>query len=300
MTEEAKPSTISHQGRIIQDEIETSASPQQAWEAWVDLEKIAHWFVDRAAGEAKPGGTMTWFFDDFGYVLPFKVVDTVPGRLFVLKWEPPQGLSGIMEVTIESKGASTLIRLVQSGFREGAQWNEEYEGTKSGWKMPLAILKYYLENFFGRPKTVLLILRPASFTFDQLRPYFIEPSQLARWLTASSTAKGVGGIGDGCRLELRDVGTLTGRVLADTGREVTLSWHEMSSTFELKGFSMGPQKMAGIRVMSWNLNPEKAQQLKERLTASVERLAALFPASAAANASAAPTSQFATSHEDNK
>src|SRR5215813_1240915 len=126
MTNEAKPE-LDHQGRVIRAEVETSATRQQAWEAWADPEKIAQWFVDRASGEAKPGGTMTWFFDEFGYQLPYKVVDAQPGKRFVLKWEAPQGRpTGILEVTIERKGGATLVRLVNSGFREDAAWNEEY------------------------------------------------------------------------------------------------------------------------------------------------------------------------------
>ena len=39
----------------------------RAWVAWADPQQIANWFVDRAEGEARPGDTMKWFFDTFGY-----------------------------------------------------------------------------------------------------------------------------------------------------------------------------------------------------------------------------------------
>jgi uncharacterized protein YndB with AHSA1/START domain len=280
MTDETK---FEHKGRTIRAEVETTATPQQAWEAWADPEKIAHWFVDRAAGEAKPGGTMTWFFDEFGYVLPYKVVDATPGKLFVLQWEAAQGgPTGILEVKIERRGGVTLVRLVNSGFREDAAWNEEYEGTVSGWNMSLAILKYYLENHFGRAKRALLLMRPASFAYDQLHSYFVDSSKLGLWLTKSGA---IGNVGDACRLELRDDGKLSGRVLADTGREVTVSWEEIGGTLELKGFSMGPERVVGVRSMTWKLDAEKTERLKEQLNAAVERLAALLPLSAAAGAS---------------
>jgi uncharacterized protein YndB with AHSA1/START domain len=48
--------TFDHKGKLIRAEMQTSLTPEQAWEAWADPEKIAHWFVDRASGEAKPGG----------------------------------------------------------------------------------------------------------------------------------------------------------------------------------------------------------------------------------------------------
>jgi uncharacterized protein YndB with AHSA1/START domain len=281
--------TFEHKGRIIRAEIRTSATPQQAWEAWADPQKIAAWFVDRAAGEAKPGGIMTWFFDDFGYQLPYKVVDAIPGSLFVLKWDPPQGDSGILEVRIAQEGGATIVRLTNSGFREDAKWNDEYEGVNSGWQTALALLKEYLENYFGRSKKTVMILRPASYTHDQLREYFLDPAKLSKWLSVSGA---IGKPGESCELILRDGGKLSGRVLAVTKWEAALSWKEISGALELKGFSMGPQKMLGVRVTLWNSDSAANSGIKARMEAAVERLAAIFPAPAGAAVSSASESQF--------
>jgi hypothetical protein len=200
-----------------------------------------------------------------------------------LKWEAPQGgPTGILEVTIERKGGVTVIRLINSGFREDAAWNEEYEGVVSGWKMSLAILKHYLENYFAREKTSLLLMRPASFSYEQLHSYFVDSSKLALWLTKSGS---IGKVGQACQLEFRDGGTLTGAVLADTEREVTVSWEEIKGTLELKGFSMGPQRVAGVRCITWRSTEEQTQRLKKQLNEAVERLAALLPAHGAEAAS---------------
>jgi uncharacterized protein YndB with AHSA1/START domain len=277
----AQEKSFDHKGRMIRAEIETSATPLQAWEAWADPEKIAQWFTDRASGgEAKPGGTMAWFFDKFGYALPYTVLDAEPGKLFVLKWEPPQGDTGILEVRIEQQGGTTLVKLINSGFREDAAWNDEYEGVASGWKMALAILKHYLENHFARAKTMILVLRPASFNYEQLREYFLDESKLARWLTTSGS---IGKVGDSCELKLRDDGMLHGQVLAVTRREVTVSWKEIGGTLELKGFSMGPQRLLGVRIFSWRLNASEAKKIENQIEAAVDRLAAFFTVDSAPN-----------------
>jgi uncharacterized protein YndB with AHSA1/START domain len=281
----ADSTDFEHKGRTIRAEIETSATPDQVWEAWADPEKIAQWFVDRATGEAKPGGTMTWFFDKFGYALPYKILDAVPGKLIVFQWDPSQGNPGILEVRIERAGGATIVRLINSGFREDAAWNDEYEGVVSGWKISLAILKFYLENQFRRAKSTILILRPASFAYEQLLKYFLEPAKLSQWLTSSGA---IGNLGEKCELRLTDAGKLTGQVLAVTNREVALSWDEIGGTLELKAFAMGPQHMVCMRVMSWRLNPDETAQLEQKISRAVERLAALFPLpSATSNASAA-------------
>lgn len=267
-----------HRGRVIRTEFRTTATPQQAWEAWADPEKIAQWFTDRATGEAVPGGTITWYFDRFNYVIPYEVLEAVPGERFSIKWSGP-GRVGILEVIIERDGGETLVRLVNSGFQEAAEWDEEYEGVDSGWRTALAILKYYLENHFGQPKADFLALRPASFSYEQLRPYFLEPTKLAQWLTKSGS---MGASGEACHLTLRNGGELNGRVLAITKWEVALSWEEIAGTLELKGFSMGPQRMVGIRGLSWKLPPAEMKQVEDRMGTALERLAGLLGSAAAA------------------
>jgi uncharacterized protein YndB with AHSA1/START domain len=281
----ANSTSFEYKGRMIRAEMTTSATPEQAWEAWADPEKIAQWFVDRATGEAKRGGTMTWFFDKFGYVIPYKILDAVSGELIVYKWEPPEGLPGILEVRIAREGGATAVRVIQSGFREGAEWDDEYQGVNSGWKIALGILKFYLENHFACGKTMTLVFRPSKFAYEQVLKYFLEPAKLAQWLSVSGA---IGKSGEKCELVLRDAGRLTGRVLAITDREVMLAWDEVGGVLELKAFPMGQQRVVGVRVMSWGLNAEEIAQLEKKMSAAVERLAALFTARAAAGGAPLP------------
>lgn len=271
-----------HKGRMLQADIRTKVTPEQVWEAWADPQKIAQWFVDRAQGEAKAGNVVTWFFDDFGFQLPYKVLKAEPGKSYVLKWEPPGGPSGIHEVRIEREGGETVMRMIESGFKEGAEWDEEYEGVKSGWQNALAILKYYLENYFGEDRRLALVMRPASFEYAQIAPYFQDEGKLATWLTKSGA---IGNQGEKCNLALRDGGRLTGEVIARTGREAAISWQEMAGVLELKAFSMGPQRVAGVRLMSWWSEEVKFLNAVGAMNDAVERLVAQFPARAGSSGS---------------
>ena len=281
----ANPTSFEHKGRVIRTEMKTSATPEQVWEAWADPEKIAQWFVDRATGEAKPGGTMTWYFDKFGYAIPNQIVDAMSGKRIVFKWEPPEGNPRILEVRIEREGGATMVRLVNSGFREDAAWDEEYEGVSSGWKMAMAILKFYLENHFAQKKTAIFIFHPAKFAYDEVLKYILEPAKLGQWLT---TAGSIGKVGERCELQLRDARKLTGRVLAITDREVTVSWDEIGGVLELKAFSMGPQRVVCLRAYSWRLNAGEMATIEEKLQQALERLVALFPLGAAAGDATLP------------
>jgi len=271
---------LEHGGRVIRGEIRTSASPEQVWEAWTDPQKISQWFTDRAEGRPEVGTTFMWYFDRFNYALPYTVAAAEPGRQFALRWDQPGSgyPPGLLEITIHREGGETVLRLVNSGFKESADWNDEYEGIVSGWRMSLAILKHYLENYFGQPKSQLLIMRPAHFEYAQLKPYFLREEFLAKWLTQAGD---VGSPRQRYQFVLRDGSKMSGRLLAETQREVTLSWDEMRATFEMKAFAFGPGKrMVGVRGLCWGLDPTRGQQLESELTPAVERLAALFPAPA--------------------
>jgi uncharacterized protein YndB with AHSA1/START domain len=279
MTDKPENKSIEHIGRTIRAEIRTKATPQQAYDAWADPEKIAHWFPDRAEGKAEPGGTITWIFDKFNFRVPYEVLIAQPAEKFAIRWNPQPGLNpGILEVTITKEGGDTVVRLVNSGFREGAEWNEEFEGTESGWHMTLALLKHYLENYFGTPRASFLAMRPAAFSFEQVLPFHRTATGLQEWLTKSGA---YGEAGESFALELQEGGRVTGRVLAKSKREASLGWNEIHGVLELKAFSMGPQRFLCVRGCGWGFSPEKAKELEAQMERAIERLAGVLAASKA-------------------
>jgi uncharacterized protein YndB with AHSA1/START domain len=180
MNEKNEP-PIEHRGRIIRVEIRTGATPDQVYEAWADPEKIAHWFPDKAEGKAEPGAAITWIFDKFNYRVPYEVLVAEPAKRFAIRWNPPPGMNpGILEITIAKESGETVMRLVNSGFREGAEWDNEYEGIDSGWRMAVALLKLYLENYYGTPRKTFLVMHPAEFAFEQIPPFHRDPANLAK------------------------------------------------------------------------------------------------------------------------
>lgn len=263
--------SIEHSGRKMEFTISTSASPDKAYEAWADPEKIAQWFTDKAEGKAEVGATMVWMFDKFNYRIPYEVIAAEPGKRFAIRWAPPPGRPpGVLEVTIEAQGGSTLIRVVNSGFLEGAEWQNEYEGTHSGWQMALAVLRHYLENYFGQPRRSFLAMRPAVYTSEQLLPLQRTADGLAKWLTTSG---GIGAIGESVNLALRGGGIISGKVLALTKSETEFSWTEERGILGLKAFPVGAQKMIGVHGCGWGMTPPRAKELEEQMERALEFLA---------------------------
>ncbi|MGI8939708.1 MAG: hypothetical protein ACR2JF_16135 [Iamia sp.] len=47
-------------------------------------------------------------------------------------------------------GGTCIVRLVNSGFGDGEEWDEQYHGMTEGWKFFLANLRLHLTHFRGR------------------------------------------------------------------------------------------------------------------------------------------------------
>jgi uncharacterized protein YndB with AHSA1/START domain len=257
-----------HRGRRLEVEMRTRATPEEVWDAWTDPEKIAHWFVDRARGKPEVGTTFTWIFEKFGYEIPYEVVAAEPGKRFALGGEIPGRGPFLLEVTIARDGGETVVTLVNSGFLDGSQWDEEYEGVVSGWINALAVLKHSLENYPGRPKQTLLVMEQADYDAERLLPFYATADGLDRWLTTSAS---IGGPGERCALRLSDGRSLTGTVLSKTAWEMMLSCAEIDGVLELKGFRFGAGRVVAARILSWGR--PLSSDWEPMLQAALQRLA---------------------------
>jgi uncharacterized protein YndB with AHSA1/START domain len=261
-------------GRAIRDEIRVAAPPESVYRAWSDARLIADWFVGRMEGRMEPGETVTWLWDDGGPGMAHRVLVAEPPRRFVTEMELPQGPSRL-EVTIEPEEDGSLVRLVQSGFGEGPEWDEQYEAMLSGWMVAMAILKLFLERYRGRRRKEILVLTDASFEREEVLGLERSEDGLARWLTRSG-APGEA-VGQPVRLVLGNGETLTGTVLRNTRFETLWSWDEIEGVVEIKAFrepSWGSK--VGVRVSSWMDDLSDLADIAEWLKGAVDKLAAVL------------------------
>jgi len=267
-----KEPIVEHAGRVVRAEIHTTASVERAWQAWAEPARLSEWFTDRAKGRAAVGGTVTWFFDRFKTQFPYDVIAATEGSHLVLKGSPPGRPAYVLEIQITGQDGGALVRIINSGFSVGVENDEEHEGVLSGWQMALAILKHYLENHFGEPKTGFFAMQPAPLDYEKILHYFLEEEGLMRWLTSSGA---IGAPGERYTLTLRDGSPMSGRVLAMTSREVAVSWDEIDGVAEIKAFRIGPRSRAvAVRGCGWNLPEERAEEIDRMLSKAIDRLVA--------------------------
>jgi uncharacterized protein YndB with AHSA1/START domain len=142
--------------RAIDLSVEVEGTPEQVWTAIATGPGISSWYVPTTV-EEREGGAATFTFGPGPEM-------TVPGR--VAAWEPPhrvlfdsgadvEGLA--FEWLVEARdGGSCVVRLVNSGFGSGADWDAQYDGMEQGWRLFLKNLQLHLAHFPGQSGRAML------------------------------------------------------------------------------------------------------------------------------------------------
>ena len=169
---------------------------------------------------------------------------------------------------IETRGGSTVVRLVHSGFSASADWDEYYDATVAGWTYFLWNLAFYVERHFGTPRTMVSERRSTTRGFEDVWNELLGSSGLALEGLEGLTA------GDRLTVTLGDR-TLVGDVkyvrhprnLAGTLKELNdgLLFVEMEP-------SGGETWSCGVWISAYGVAEAETTALQAQLTALVDRV----------------------------
>ena len=140
--------------RTIVKEIEVAAPLEVVWKALTDGTELARWFPLEASFEPRVGGNvrLSWG-PEFEATSPLTIWE--PNKRFGWESATPSGNPLTMEYSVEARGGKTLVRVTQSGFSSGSEWDEEFfDSTDYGWGFMLFNLREYLERHAGQPRLV--------------------------------------------------------------------------------------------------------------------------------------------------
>ncbi len=136
--------------RAIDLSIDVPGTPEEVWQAIATGPGISSWYVPHQV-EERAGGVATASFGPGPEM-------QVPGR--VAAWEPPhrivfdggEGVGGLaFEWLVEARdGASCVVRLVNTGFGDGGEWDDQYDAMTEGWRLFLLNLRLHLQHFAGQ------------------------------------------------------------------------------------------------------------------------------------------------------
>jgi uncharacterized protein YndB with AHSA1/START domain len=153
--------------RSVQVEVEVPGTPQEVWQAIATGPGISSWFVP------------TEFEERDGKPVAVKL-NFGPGmesRSVVTAWEPPRKWAAqsdgwvpgsppiANEWSIEARGGGIcIVRIVHSLFASTDDWDNQLEGTESGWPAFFCTLRLYLTHFRGQRSTMMKWMAPAAGT----------------------------------------------------------------------------------------------------------------------------------------
>jgi uncharacterized protein YndB with AHSA1/START domain len=146
--------------RVIELSVEVPGTPEQVWAAIATGPGITSWFVPHQVEEHEGGTVRMDFGPGFGEVLS-RVAAWEPPHRVVFAGEGERALA--YEWLVEARdGGTCLVRLVNSGFGPGEDWDAEYDGLSAGWRIFLQSLRLYLTHFPGQAARAIIPTRVAA------------------------------------------------------------------------------------------------------------------------------------------
>ena len=152
--------------RSVQVEVEVPGTPEQVWDAIATGPGISSWFVPCQV-ELGKDGKPTKMVLNFGPGMDCPATFTA--------WEPPHHFSAEAEMAgpgtptmatewiVEARsGGKCMVRVVHSLFASTDDWDNQLEGTESGWPSFFRVLALYLQHFRGEPSATMQVMVPAS------------------------------------------------------------------------------------------------------------------------------------------
>jgi uncharacterized protein YndB with AHSA1/START domain len=166
--------------RVIDLSVEVPGTPEQVWEAIATGPGITSWFVPHQV-EKHQGGTVRMDFGPgFGEALA-RVAAWEPPHRLVFSGEGERALA--YEWLVEARdGGTCLVRLVNSGFGPGEDWDADYDGMSTGWRIFLQKLRLHLMYFPGQPARAIIptrmVVGPHDAAFARLCAELGVPANL--------------------------------------------------------------------------------------------------------------------------
>lgn len=140
----------------IEREVVIDAPVRRVWELVTEAEHLGTWFGDAGAEiDLRPEGALELRWSEHG-TAHGRIERVEPERLLAFRWapfkdpggaEPAAGNSTLVELSLAAEGASTRVRVVESGFASldcsDEQRAENHSGNTEGWQHELGELGDY-------------------------------------------------------------------------------------------------------------------------------------------------------------
>lgn len=150
--------------RAIELEVTVDGTPEDVWRAIATGPGISSWYVPHEVEERPDGQAVASFGPGPEMQIPGRVAAWEPPHRIVFTGQDPSD-SMAFEWLVEARdGGSCVVRLVNSGFGTGEEWDAQYDGLQEGWQLFLLNLQLHLRHFRGQTARSMLPLAMRSGT----------------------------------------------------------------------------------------------------------------------------------------
>ncbi|QSQ26013.1 SRPBCC domain-containing protein [Pyxidicoccus parkwayensis] len=239
--------------RSVVKQVRIKASHDAVWRAITEADQIVRWFALDA--KVKPGvGGYVWLSWP-GMAGEERIDVWEPGKHFQTRGPDRPRIA--TDWYVEGEGGETTLRLVHSGFGEGADWDAEYDAFDRGWTVFLQNLKHMLERHPGASGQQLMVPVPVgNLSMEQAWQRLLGPGLLGleRAGERSFRARAVTGEALTGEVDL----WLPPRVLGITVKE----WNDARVTVDISGCD--GEVRAWVCILTWGLDAPAVEALRAR------------------------------------
>lgn len=117
----------------------------EVYQAIVDPDKMANYFISKSTGPMQEGKTVWWDFPEFEESSPIRIGKMKPNELINFSWDLGEKELDVEIHLVPQKDGSTLVKITEGEMdndEAGINW---LKGNTEGWANFLACLKAYLE-----------------------------------------------------------------------------------------------------------------------------------------------------------
>jgi uncharacterized protein YndB with AHSA1/START domain len=132
-------------GKVLVLEVTVPAARAEVWKGFSTSEGLSSWLAPNAVVDLKPGGDWMVRFPG-GSSAGGTIVSFVPQKEIVISALAPEKFPTVRaqrttaRFELEDHGTGTLVRLTQTGWKDGDEWDRAYEYLTAGNAQLLATL----------------------------------------------------------------------------------------------------------------------------------------------------------------
>ena len=264
-----KETATTPETREVRLEIEIDAPPEAVWKAVSEADALASWWSLDARVEPGVGGKV-WL--SWG--------PECEGEARITVWEPGKRLrtetdffGGPVPVAqdfiIETRGGKTVLRLVNSGFACGEDWEDEFDAVSRGWTFELRSLRHYVERHDGARRRVAWPRIATTVSYEEAWRRLMSERGLRLLQPAQSLREG-----DRYEIEAVTGERFTGRVLVvrrPTDFSGTLDQHH-DGLLRVLMEGMAGQRWISVWLSDWKGDEAALRAFTERWNAVLNDL----------------------------